>query len=50
MVKNLLSMPVNTGDVRDTGTIPELGRVPILAQKMDREPSGLQSGATKSQT
>ena len=23
--------PVNAGDVRDTGTIPELGRFPILA-------------------
>ena len=28
MVKNLLSMPVNTGDVRDTVSIPESGRSP----------------------
>ena len=28
MVKNPLSMPVNAGDVRDAGSIPESGRSP----------------------
>ena len=28
MVKNPLSMPVNAGDVGDTGSIPESGRAP----------------------
>ena len=51
MVKNLLA---NAGDIRDTGSIPKLGRSPgegngnpiqysCLENPMDKDPGGLQS-------